>query len=159
MYNVLLPLISSFAHIISQSLPGWSSSTSSLMKFLLIARSTSPHLAGLYGPFCTVYIHQRRLLNLLCLDLAKSLCLLQCQVLSYLECYVPDVGFFIDLKLMFNILRGALHFDLDLFIRMCVDWCDGFWKSSITHGWSHSLTLHSSGIHRSVICTWLLTML
>jgi hypothetical protein len=35
------------------------------------------HLAGLYGPFCTIYIHQRRLLHLLCLDLAKSLCLLQ----------------------------------------------------------------------------------
>jgi hypothetical protein len=33
------------------------------------------------------------------LDLAKSLCLLQCQVLSYLKCYVPDVGFFYRFKI------------------------------------------------------------
>ena len=62
----------------------------------------SPHLAGLYGPFCTVYIHQRRLLHLLCLGLAKPLCLLQCQVLSYLECYMYKM-LFVFYRLKINV--------------------------------------------------------
>ena len=109
-------------------MPGWSSSTSSLMKFLLIARSTPPPCWTLRSLLYNLYSSKKASASFMFgsnhvsvpitmsgFKLSRMLCTRCCL-------------FFIDWKLMFNILWGALHFDLDLFIRMGVDWCDGFWK-------------------------------